>query len=1133
MQTPEDRFYNPARINGWFAVASVLALATTAAAILADHYDRQWKGFQESFHRMEKDRAEKAAGLRAGDPAAASAGAAAVRDRLLWPAGTSSGPSDLEPAAFEAALAAVKGEADFAEGAALAARSYEAEADSMRTPELRAQEQGLLADRRNAEDGWTDPAGQKFKGRFQLEREQRGLQALVDEHKFRMDHARSLGHGHEAEEAQKAWMDFFAREAATHAEMDDRSAGKAAANEALKGLLAPVSLREERARKLWDVLGVAAAERKIASWIAKGLRDSPLVDFVAPDAKIDQRVFPELTVDYNFAQVPRVDRCMTCHSGIDRVRVDPDAGTVTAVFGEKDAEGKEIPRVFRTHPRPELFVSSVSKHSLDRVGCTVCHEGLGWGLSFADAYHTPDTPEQEREWEEKYHWHAGESWTSPMLPMRHVEASCAKCHRDPASFAEADRFGKEIPGAPRWNRGQEIVRRSGCFGCHKIDGFAVPGLDRWIDDLEDPAARAEALATAARKPGPSLLRIGGKWSSPEAVWKWIWDPKHFRPTTPMPRFFGQPNNSGKDPITGIDYDLRTQTEVWGLVAFLRDTAEPFSPTLWKQEPDAANGKRLFGEKTIGCVGCHATKDFPNPLEGGKPNDFAPDLSSVGSKAGYAWLMDWILKPSHYWDGTKMPELRLTVPEAADIAAYLAGLRDPAWEAETPPPVNEAMVRDLALEAARATAKPGEDPGALVAKADLRERLRMVGRRAVTRYSCFGCHEIKGFEVADRIGTQLGGNEGWGSKDVDRLDFGQMEDREAVETFKDWGTGLIAERPGGDRALPHRKPEWARLKLLNPRVFDAGLTKQPHEKLLMPNFGFSEEDATDAVTFLLSLQRGEVPASKRPARGPREIQAEKMRWIAAQYNCAGCHTLKRFEIRLPDGSLDLHVRGGDIRPWVGEDADYWPPTLGGEGGERRSLRKNPDGSPADPVLVRALGEGFKVQPGWLFRFLRDPGKTTLRPWLTVRMPTFPLTESESNGLVHGFAADDGVPFPFEFEKVEELRGEERAEAKAFFDAIQCWRCHTTEGAPKPSGFAPDLPWARERLRPDWVRMWLVDPGALQPGTKMPVNWPPVPGGGVKAPSGLPREFFGNDPHRQMRRIADYVFDIGRPKGPGGN
>ena len=40
MDTPEDRFYNPTKINAWFAISALVTAAATVAAILADHYDR-------------------------------------------------------------------------------------------------------------------------------------------------------------------------------------------------------------------------------------------------------------------------------------------------------------------------------------------------------------------------------------------------------------------------------------------------------------------------------------------------------------------------------------------------------------------------------------------------------------------------------------------------------------------------------------------------------------------------------------------------------------------------------------------------------------------------------------------------------------------------------------------------------------------------------------------------------------------------------------------------------------------------------------------------------------------------------------------------------------------------------------
>jgi mono/diheme cytochrome c family protein len=1134
VQTPEDRFYNPARINAWFAASAILAFAATAAAVLADHYDREWKEYQHGFHSLERKRAEEALALEKVAPPGATPGALRVRDRLLLagfaPAAGLS-PADARRAdaeAFEKAVDETRYDPDFPTGAALALRAYEEAAAALETKEFIKEKAGLEAARDRAEAD-----------RFKTEKIQRELKALEDEYKYRRDHALSQGHDAEAEIVGKEWTETAGKEKEVHARMDGFALEKLKVLNGLKDLQAPITLKRDRARRLREMAGVAGAEKKLASFVAGGLRDAPLLDPFAPVTKIEQKVFPELTEDYNFAQIGRVDRCITCHKGIDKVSVDPKTGEVTPVYTAANTPE----RVYRTHSKPELYVSSVSKHSMDKMGCTICHGGLGWGLSFADAYHTPNDAAQEKEWEEKHHWHRGESWDFPMLPMKYVDAACFKCHRDQAHLNPEDKFIKEIPGAPLWNKGLHIVERHGCFGCHKIDGLAVPGLDRWIAEIKDEDRRGYATAISIRKTGPNLKRVAAKWVSRDAIWKWIWNPPGLRPTTNMPRFFGQPNNSGMDPLTHDDYDLRTRTEVWGLAELVWSLSrEPEADgTTWKPDAppvkgDAARGKILFGGdldngvRSVGCVACHTTKDFPNP-SGGKPNDFGPELSSVGSKTTEAWLYTWLKGPSHYWQGTRMPSLRLSDQEAADAAAYLMTLRNPEWEKQAPPPVVEEMVRQLAVEAERATARASdpETPEERVRKASPEERLRMVGRRALKRYACFGCHEIKGYENEERIGTELGGSEGWGSKDVDRLDFGLMEDPKSVATYGSWRTDLIPDRPEGGRALPHRKPEWAWLKLKNPRVYDAGVTKQPHEKLVMPNFSLSDEEADAVVCVLLSLQRGEVPSTKRPVRDTRQILEEKMKWVARQYNCYGCHTLKESQAEkwIPAKGVEKEGRrgpvpvakGGDIRPWLGDDSDWWPPSLGGEG------RSN-------------AGEGTRVQPAWLFSFFRSPGdpadpaKNMLRYFLQTRMPTFDFTQQELNAVVQGFAAQDGVPFPFEKQQAGPLSKEDEADAKAIFEQVQCFKCHRMEGRPKPSGLAPDLAFTPVRLRHQWVRLWLSDPEAILPGTKMPSVWH-TPREGQRPPDGLEKTYFGGDPDLQMRKVADYLFTLGRPAGEPGS
>src|SRR5206468_6637613 len=53
-------------------------------------------------------------------------------------------------------------------------------------------------------------------------------------------------------------------------------------------------------------------------------------------------------------------------------------------------------------------------------------------------------------------------------------------------------------------------------------------------------------------------------------------------------------------------------------------------------------------------------------------DHGPDLANVGSKTTVEWLFSWLKDPKSYNPQTRMPNLRLTDQEAADIATYLGG-----------------------------------------------------------------------------------------------------------------------------------------------------------------------------------------------------------------------------------------------------------------------------------------------------------------------------------------------------------------------------------------------------------------------------------------------------------------------------
>ena len=143
--------------------------------------------------------------------------------------------------------------------------------------------------------------------------------------------------------------------------------------------------------------------------------NAPLLDFMAPTITVQQIITPEMVDDVNFTRVLKMDRCTSCHLGIDRVGYE------------------DYPQPFTTHPNLEAYVGSASAHPVGRFGCTVCHEGMGQSINFEYASHTPRDAEQMAEWEEEHHWEVPHLWDYPMLPTDMTEASCAKCHQETIS----------------------------------------------------------------------------------------------------------------------------------------------------------------------------------------------------------------------------------------------------------------------------------------------------------------------------------------------------------------------------------------------------------------------------------------------------------------------------------------------------------------------------------------------------------------------------------------------------------------------------------------------------------------------------------------------------------------------------
>ncbi len=579
------------------------------------------------------------------------------------------------------------------------------------------------------------------------------------------------------------------------------------------------TLQKEIDKMLEEKNRLEKREKKLRPSLVKDVLNAPMLDFIAPTLQIQQVVLEDLQDDYHFAKVQKVDRCTTCHLGID----------------QKGFEN--APQPFRTHPKLDLYLGSASPHPLEKVGCTVCHGGSGQAVSFVETAHTPNDEAQMKAWQKKYHWHELEAWDNKMLPLKHVEASCAKCHNGVV----------EVPQADKLNQGRRLVAEAGCLGCHKMGNFQDGG-----------------------KRGPSLLNVKSKLNS-EWIQRWLRDPRAFRPTTRMPRIFHLSNTSLPE-----DQD-RNDAAIAAIAAYLVKNSTTVGLSKPPVTGNAANGEKLV--KQIGCTGCHT-------VAGIDANHHGPELSGLGSKVREDWLFTWLKDPKHYSKNTRMPNMRLTDQEAADITSYLLSQKNEAFESKAPAQAKSQVVDQMILESLQGTMRRAEAETELKRMSE-EEKMQFLGKKSINHQGCFACHNIQGFEDAKPIGAELSDE---GRKDIHKFDFGFID----------------IEKP---------RQDWIHQKLKDPRIFDQGKIKTYYEKLRMPQFNFSDEEIDAITTFVLSLNEEQIPLQSQKKLSQKEVEIEKGRLLVQKLNCNGCHTL--------DGKT------GVLRK-IAEDPGSAPPILDGEG-----------------------------------------------------------------------------------------------------------------------------------------------------------------------------------------------------------
>ncbi len=527
-----------------------------------------------------------------------------------------------------------------------------------------------------------------------------------------------------------------------------------------------------------------------------------------------------------------VDRCTTCHLGL------------------KEASLSDVSQQpFRKHP--------VIPHPVDGFGCVICHGGQGQATTVAEAHHS------ER---------AGEE---PILPMRYIESGCGQCHQN------------ALTGTPQLNLGRTMLTRYGCVHCHAItrpDGSKIEATDHppslahfadkttreWIFSwLKDPQAyaasttmpnfklsdadasdisaylvssstpqagdtvvsgtKSAAAADPAAGPtlygesfcaschavqnaagnlvggdvGPELTRIGNK-AKPEWLAAWLQNPRVYDATTPMPHYRFTPQQiatlvaflqakSDSDYGSGVHLDAATPQQI-------------------------AHGRQRIVE--LGCAACHQI----NGVE--KPENFAPDLSTIGSKplaqivflpgmehSLPSYIAAKIRQPRAFGASVKMPQFTLTAAQTDALTTALLAL----------------------------TARGQSMPDSLRVAAVAETNYQPAGHagKLINELACFSCHRFNG------RGGDMAPDLSWEGSSVQR--------------------------------------QWLTAFLHNPNTLRPSLIRR------MPRFNLSDSDTAELTDYILTVyQSPAIDADLVPATTTPESVEHGRQLFYSKYACQACH-----------------------------------------------------------------------------------------------------------------------------------------------------------------------------------------------------------------------------------------------------
>jgi mono/diheme cytochrome c family protein len=599
---------------------------------------------------------------------------------------------------------------------------------------------------------------------------------------------------------------------------------------------------------------------------------------------------------------------------------------------------------------------------------------------------------------------------------------------------------------------------------------------------------------------------------------------------------------------------------------------PKAPADAEREKHVSNGRRLFTEK--GCLACHSHDGTTKPGQGvgaalGDAN-FGPNLSRIAAKiapeiadekgieeAKRRWIVQWVLNPTVYHPRTRMPITHLTPEDAADVAEWLLSQKVTDWNEKGPAePTKEDFVALARVYLAKAPAftradvdailptSPGDIPGVLKERLDnlppdsderrlyndgkplTEDNLKWyIGRKAINRMGCFGCHDVPGFEAAKPIGTALND---WGKKDPERLAFEDADifvrdhynivplrndPNDPKKHAADWHAKdgkHPYEKVYAEAVKEHRREGFLHQKLMDPRTFDFDRKLVWEDRLRMPQFRFArtkqregesdeayqarkefeEAEAREAVmTFVLGLVAEPMPLKYLNQPNPDRMAEIKGHQVLEKFNCAGCHQIR-------PGVYEFKTTPEGLK--VLEDAYNT---------NKSSLKK--DHFFAGHNAWAGLAQ---TTPDRLTVFGTQPKVNDTdfdRPMLVVRAIDA-LRFAGSDGVIRNLPAASNIPM-----NVDDLVSRADPWGGTFVDVmIQYMKPREADADKVRATVPPPLIREGERVQPNWLYGFLLNPPAIRPTSWMLLRMPKF-----------------NMSHEDARDLVSYFSGVSRQTNPG--